>query len=68
MTGWYARGFNVTRKKQEPLFAMHVRQVAFAKERIEEALHQVFQDVAVEDPEQGEVTERSELLYFICAK
>jgi SAM-dependent methyltransferase len=67
-TDWFVRGFNVTKDKQEELFSTHVQQVAFDREVIEAALYEVFSEVVVEDPEQGEVNERSELLYFICLK
>ena len=65
-TIWRVKGFNVTRNEQTELFSSSVRQTSFDYERIYQALSQHFDEVLVEDPEQGEVTERSELLYFVC--
>ncbi|OGT29729.1 MAG: hypothetical protein A3E87_08765 [Gammaproteobacteria bacterium RIFCSPHIGHO2_12_FULL_35_23] len=66
-TVWRIKGYEVTRHDQRLLFASKVSQVSFAPERIEKGLLNHFSSVIVEDPEQEEVNERSELLYFICS-
>ncbi len=66
-TVWQVKGFDVRKDSQELLFSSAVRQVSFDSERVEVALREHFDEVVIEDPEQGEVNERSELLYFICS-
>jgi ubiquinone/menaquinone biosynthesis C-methylase UbiE len=67
-TIWAIKGFNVNKHGQEFLFETVVTQMSVALEQVEEALKELFEEVYVDDPEQGEVNERSELLYFVCKR
>ena len=66
-TVWQIKGYEVTRHNQQLLFSSVVRQVSFDKDQVEQALLKHFDSVIIEDPEQGEVDERSELIYFLCS-
>lgn len=65
-TIWQTKGYQVEKNKQHLLFNTSVQQISFDVEKIAHALKEVFTTVSVMDLELGEVSERSELLYFVC--
>lgn len=67
VVNWAVHGHHVKGAYQDKLFETETKTVAFDLERIQSALEEIFSEVTVEDPEhEGVVSERSELLYFIC--
>lgn len=65
-TLWKTRGIDKRGKKDTLLFESEIRQTAFDIDRIKQILTPIFSEVLVFDPEQDEVTESSELIYFLC--
>lgn len=63
---WRARGFKKPNLNSKVLYDVTVKQVAYPLELIEKALSREFSDIFIDDPEQGEVDERSEIYYFMA--
>lgn len=63
---WDVKGYKIKKQRETLLFDSIIRQISFDYVRIADALKDVFSEVTLLDPEHNEVTENSELLFFVC--
>lgn len=63
---WRARGYRRWFKTKRALYDVTVKQAAFSTQRIYNALSAEFSQVYMDDPEQGEASERSESICFLA--